>query len=77
MKHCLCCGLFYISSSRSAVQYPTAWNGNLEKLIVAQLVNKYPAFCATQTFISVFTELATGPYPELVTSNLHPVIVFL
>jgi len=77
MKHCLCCGLFCLSSSRSAVHYPTAWNGDLEKLIVAQLVNTYPAFCATQTFSYVFTEPATGPYPELVESYLHPVVVFL
>ena len=54
------------SSSRSAVQYPTAWNGDLGNLVVAQLVKKYPAFYASQTFSSVFAEPATGPYPELV-----------
>jgi hypothetical protein len=56
---------------------PTAWNGDLAKLIVPQLVNKYPAFYATKTFNTVFTEPATGPYPELVEPSLHPVTVFL
>jgi hypothetical protein len=56
---------------------PAAWNGDLEKLIVPHLVNKYPTFSATKTFNTVFTEPATGPYPELVEPNLHPVIAFL
>jgi hypothetical protein len=38
-----------------------------EKLIFAQLINKLPAFCGTETLITVFTE----PYPKPDESSPH------
>jgi len=44
----------------------------LEKLIVAQLVKKFPAFCETQNFITVFTN-KTG---NLILRQLKPIHIF-
>jgi hypothetical protein len=46
--------------------------GVLEKLIVAQLINKFPTFYVTRKFIAVFTKQpATGPCPEVIESSSH------
>jgi hypothetical protein len=42
----------------------TAWNRVLEKLIVAQLVNKFPAFCWTGGLIPLFTRVCYWSYPQ-------------
>jgi hypothetical protein len=44
----------------------------LEKLIVTQLVKKFPTFYRTLKFITVFKEPATGPYPEPDEFSQHP-----
>jgi len=42
----------------------TPWSTVLEKLIVSQLVTKYPAIYGTQKFITSFKVPATCPYPQ-------------
>jgi len=60
-QHAICIALFF----RLLIDKPTSWSRILlEKLIVTQLVKKFPAFYWTQTFITVSQEPATGPYPE-------------
>jgi hypothetical protein len=49
----------------------------LEKLIVAQLIKKYPSFYCAGRFITVFIRLTTIRYSELDESNLHPYTLFL
>jgi hypothetical protein len=49
----------------------------LEKLILAQLVKKFPAFYGTQNFITVLQKPATGSYSEPDESNPHPFKLFL
>jgi hypothetical protein len=36
-----------------------------EKLVIALLVKKILTFCGTQSFITMSTKSATGPWPEL------------
>jgi len=43
------------------------------RLIVAQLVNRFPAFYGTWKFITMFT----GPYPELDEFGSYPHALFL
>jgi hypothetical protein len=60
----------------SAIYHLTPWSrGLIEKLIVAQMVNNYPAFYGTKIFIIVFMP-ATGPYPELIEPTPHPHTLF-
>jgi len=48
----------------------------LEKLIVAQLVKKFPAFYGTRSFITVFTTAGYCPYPDPDASSLHsPILI--
>jgi hypothetical protein len=50
----------------------------LEKLIVTQLVKKFPAFYGIRRFITVFTQdHATGPSPESDVFIPHPHTMFL
>jgi hypothetical protein len=43
------------------IQLPACRRGLLEKLVVTQLVKKFPAFYGTQRFITTFTRT---PYPK-------------
>jgi hypothetical protein len=49
----------------------------IEKLIFAQLIKKFPAFCRTQRPITRFKKLTTGPYPESAHSfQVHFILSF-
>jgi hypothetical protein len=52
----------------------TPWRTVLEKLIVSQLVTKYPAIYGTQRFITSFKVLVTCPYPQPDQANPCPSI---
>jgi len=50
---------FYEKCNRFCIYYLTAWGRDqLEKLIVTELIKKFPAFYGTRRFITVFT----GPF---------------
>jgi hypothetical protein len=46
-------------------------------LTVPGLENKFPTFYATKSFITVFQDPATDPYPEPDESSSHPPTIFL
>jgi hypothetical protein len=48
----------------------------LEKLVVTQLVKKFPAFYGTRRFIPVITDPTTGPYPQPNESSPYFPILF-
>jgi hypothetical protein len=51
---------------------------HLQKLIVVQLLKKFPAFYETRKFIIIFSHKpATGHYPEPYDSSSHPHTLFL
>jgi hypothetical protein len=47
------------------------------KLTVAQLIKKFPIFCATQRFIATSQKLTNEQYPEQDDSGPRPHIHFL
>ena len=49
----------------------------LKKLIVPQLVKKFPAYYATRKFLTCLQQTNTGPYSKLHKFNSHPSIQFL
>jgi hypothetical protein len=49
----------------------------LDMLIVTQLVKKFPASYGTQRLITMFTGLATGPYPDTDEYSLQLPTLFL
>jgi len=50
---------------------PHPWSRVLDKLIVTQLLKKFPAFYVNRRFSTVFTKAATGPYNESHESTPH------
>jgi hypothetical protein len=48
----------------------------LEKLIVVQMVNKFPVLYGSKMPITLYTK-ASDPYPDPVASDPHPHILFL
>jgi len=44
----------------------------LEKLVVIQLIKKFPALLMIERIITTFTKPATGPYPEPAMSSAVP-----
>lgn len=49
----------------------------LEKLIVALLGKKFPAFCGSLMFITAFTRVCTGFSPDPDEFSPHPPKLFL
>jgi hypothetical protein len=47
----------------------------LEKLIVTQLVKKFPAFYGTSRFLPCSQQPATGPYSKTDASSPHPILI--
>jgi hypothetical protein len=45
--------------------------GFIVQLIVAQQTKKFSAFYGTRNFITVFSRIPTGHYPEMIESILH------
>jgi len=61
---------FLLSCNCHYIDYLTPWNGALlERIIVIQVVKKFPAFYGTQRFIAVFTRADHCP----ILSQMHPV----